>query len=185
MLDPYEERGPETEVEETERAGEMKASERRMLRAIALFKMAKAAALVAVGIGAMTLVDVDLTRVAGNWVARIGLGPGSQDVGRALLQAASVTSPHIKAVGVGSFVYAALFATEGIGLWLLKSWAEWMTIVLTSSLVPLEVWELVRRPGWLKLVILVVNVGLVGYLIWVVREERAGHKKEKVLEGEV
>lgn len=151
-----------------------------MLRAIALFKMAKAAALVAVGVGALKLVNVDLADVVGHWVARIGLAPGSHDIGRALLQAAAVTSPHIKAVGVGSFVYAGLFATEGIGLWLLKTWAEWMTIVLTSSLVPLEVWELVRRPGWVKLVVLVVNVALVGYLVWVVREERAGHGKEIV-----
>jgi uncharacterized membrane protein (DUF2068 family) len=161
----------------------MRPSERRMLRGIALFKMAKASALVILGIGALRLLNVDLADVVGHWVARIGLAPGSHDIGRALLQAAAITSPHIKAVGVGSFLYAGLFATEGIGLWLLKPWAEWMTIILTSSLVPFEVWELARRPGWVKLVVLLVNVGLVAYLVWVVRRDRTEHGKELVAPG--
>ncbi len=149
----------------------MNATQRRMVRWIAVFKMAKAVALLALGVTALKLVNVDLVATVAPWVAQMGLGPASRAVGRGLLQAASVTSTHIKAIGVGSLLYAALFATEGIGLWLLKPWAEWMTIVLTSSLVPLEVWELVKKPGWVKLVVLVVNVALVGYLIWVVKED--------------
>jgi uncharacterized membrane protein (DUF2068 family) len=105
-------------------------------------------------------------------VPRIGFGPGSRYVGRVLTEAAALTPNRIKDVGVGSFIYAGLFLTEGIGLWLLKRWAEWMTIVITSSLVPVEVWEIGRHPNVAKVVVLGINLALVGYLIYLVRKER-------------
>jgi uncharacterized membrane protein (DUF2068 family) len=56
------------------------------------------------------------------------------------------------------FLYAGLFATEGSGLLLRKRWAEYFTIVTTSGLIPLEVFELVRHFTVTKLVVLIVNV---------------------------
>jgi uncharacterized membrane protein (DUF2068 family) len=150
----------------------MKKTDRRMLRAIALFKLAKAALLIAVGVGALRLVHTDIAAMLEEWVPRLGFGPGSRYVGRLLVEAASWTPNRIRDVGVGSFIYAALFLTEGIGLWMLKRWAEWMTIVITSSLVPVEIYEIFRHPNVAKVVVLVINLGLVGYLIHQVREER-------------
>jgi uncharacterized membrane protein (DUF2068 family) len=150
----------------------MKKTDRRMLRAIALFKLAKAALLIAVGVAALRLVHTDIAGVLEEWVPRIGFGPGSRYVGRLLVEAAAWTPNRIRDVGVGSFIYAALFSTEGIGLWMLKRWAEWMTIVITSSLVPVEIYEIFRHPNVAKVVVLVINLGLVGYLIYQVREER-------------
>jgi uncharacterized membrane protein (DUF2068 family) len=143
-----------------------------MLRAIALFKLAKAALLIAVGVAALRLVHTDIARILEEWVPRIGFGPGSRYVGRLLVEAAAWTPNRIRDVAVGSFIYAALFLTEGIGLWMLKRWAEWMTIVITSSLVPVEIYEIFRHPNVAKVVLLVINLGLVGYLIYQVREER-------------
>lgn len=74
--------------------------------------------------------------------------------------------------GSRKFFYAALFLTEGLGLWFYKKWAEWMTIVLTSSLLPVEIWELIKHPNVVKVGVLVVNLLLVGYLIYLVRKER-------------
>ncbi|MGB9469685.1 MAG: DUF2127 domain-containing protein, partial [Candidatus Acidiferrum sp.] len=75
-------------------------------------------------------------------------------------------------VGAGSFLYAGLFLTEGLGLWFYKKWAEWMTILLTSSLLPVEIWEIFKHPNGWKVALLVVNLGLVAYLIYLVRKER-------------
>jgi uncharacterized membrane protein (DUF2068 family) len=63
----------------------------------------------------------------------------------------------------GTFLYAGLFATEGSGLLLRKRWAEYFTIVTTSGLIPLEVFELVRHFTVTKLVVLIVNVLIVCY----------------------
>jgi uncharacterized membrane protein (DUF2068 family) len=145
-----------------------------MVRAIGVFKLAKAALLLMVGLVALRLVHTDVTGVLEQWVPRLGIASGSWYVGRLLVEAAKLTPTRLIDVGVGSFIYAALFLTEGIGLWLLKRWAEWMTIVITSSLVPVEVWEIWRRPNVGKVLVLVINLALVGYLIWQVRKEEVG-----------
>ena len=81
-------------------------------------------------------------------------------------------SPHrIKELGLVSFVYAGLFLTEGLGLWFLKRWAEWFTVIITSSLVPVEVWEICRHPSAVKVVVLGINLAVVGYLVWRIRKE--------------
>jgi uncharacterized membrane protein (DUF2068 family) len=146
-------------------------SDKRMVRAIGVFKLAKAVLLLAVGVAALRLVHTDVVELLEKWVPRVGIGPGSRYVGRLLVEAAALTPSRIRDVSVGSFIYTALFLTEGIGLWLVKRWAEWMTIVITSSLVPVEVWEIWRRPNAAKVLVLVVNLALVGYLIWQVRKE--------------
>jgi uncharacterized membrane protein (DUF2068 family) len=68
--------------------------------------------------------------------------------------------------------YAAVFAIEGIGLWMQKRWAEWLTTIITASLIPLEVWELFFRPNFGKAAVLVANVAIVAYLVWHVLSKR-------------
>jgi uncharacterized membrane protein (DUF2068 family) len=69
------------------------------------------------------------------------------------------------AIGIVALVYAAIFATEGTGLWLRKHWAEWFTVIATGSLIPVEIYEVFHRFGWLKLGALIANVAIVLYLI--------------------
>lgn len=58
---------------------------------------------------------------------------------------------------------------EGGGLFYRKRWAEWLTVIATSLLIPLEVYELVRHPSLLKAGGVAVNVAIVIYLYRVVR----------------
>jgi uncharacterized membrane protein (DUF2068 family) len=60
---------------------------------------------------------------------------------------------------------------EGGGLFLRKRWAEWLTVVATTLLIPLELYELVRRPSALKGAGLIVNILIVLYLVRVVRRK--------------
>jgi uncharacterized membrane protein (DUF2068 family) len=149
----------------------MKSSDAKLIRLIAVFKLMKAVLLLAVGVGALRLLHADVTSVLEHWVVKLGLGPGSHDLGRALLKAAALTPNKIKDVVVGSFVYAGLFLTEGIGLWLLKRWAEWFTIILTSTLIPVEVYEVFRHANALRVLVLAINVALVVYLVHLVRNK--------------
>jgi uncharacterized membrane protein (DUF2068 family) len=152
----------------------MKASDSRLIRLIALFKLLKAILLIAVGVGALKLLHRDVASVLEHWVAMLGLDPGNQYVDRALEKAANLSPNKIKDLGVVSFIYAGLFLTEGIGLWLVKRWAEWFTVIITSSLVPFEVYEIYRHPTPIKILVLIINVAVVGYLLHRIRSERAG-----------
>ena len=75
-----------------------------------------------------------------------------------------------------SFNYAGLFLTEGVGLWLMKRWAEWFTIIITSSLVPVEIYELYHQPSATKIVVLIINVAVVIYLVYRIRTHKQGSK---------
>jgi len=151
----------------------MKTSDTKLLRLIAIFKLFKAAFLIAVGVGALRLVHTDVTTLLEKWAARFGLNPGSRYVGHFVLEAATLTPNRIKDLGVGSLLYAGLFLTEGIGLWLVKRWAVWFSAIITSSLVPLEVHEIYRHATSTKILVLVINIAVLGFLIYRIRSQRA------------
>ncbi|WP_233843486.1 DUF2127 domain-containing protein [Dyella sp. 2HG41-7] len=69
------------------------------------------------------------------------------------------------AIGIVALGYAAIFATEGIGLWLRKHWAEWFTVIATGSLIPVEIYEVFHKFNWLKLGALIGNIVIVVYLV--------------------
>jgi uncharacterized membrane protein (DUF2068 family) len=150
----------------------MKSADNLLVRLIALFKLLKAALLIAVGMSALHLLHKDVASVAEHWVRMLGLDPGNRYVDRALQKFADLTPQKIKSLGVVSFVYAGLFLIEGIGLWLVKRWAEWFSVIITTSLVPVEIYEIYRHPSALKCLVLILNIVVVGYLLYRIRNER-------------
>jgi uncharacterized membrane protein (DUF2068 family) len=148
-------------------------SKSRLMKLIALFKLLKASGLIVVGVVSLKLIHGDVAGALGHWLATLGLDPGNRFVDYALQRAADVSPNKIKDLGLGSLVYASLFLTEGIGLWLLKRWAVWFTVIITSSLVPLEVYELYRHPTLIKVLVLIINLAVVGYLLQRIRNERS------------
>ncbi len=152
----------------------MKSSDTRLLRLIAVFKLLKTVLLIVAGVGVLKLIHMDITNVLEHLVMKLGLDPGSRYVAEALQKADKLTPDRVMDIGIGSFIYAGLFLAEGIGLWLLKRWAEWFTAILTSTLVPVEVYELHRHPTALKVLVLIINLAIVGYLVYRIRDERSG-----------
>jgi uncharacterized membrane protein (DUF2068 family) len=146
-----------------------------MLRAIAIFKFAKAALLIALSLGAFRLLHKDVGAEAEHLVNAMRLDPGNRFVDKALTRASLISTTQIKQLGMGGLFYAALFFTEGTGLWLRKRWAEWMTVILTSTLVPVEIYEIWRHPTWIKVLVLSINVGIVIYLIYLIKAEKKSH----------
>lgn len=136
-----------------------------LLRTIAIFKFLKAASLLAAGIGALHLVNKDIGEYAENLVVKYHLNPGNHFVAHALARMSNVTPRRLHEIEAVAFVYAALFLLEGIGLWSLKRWGEWVTVVITGSLLPFEVYELWHRPSWSKTAVLILNALVFGYLV--------------------
>ena len=79
---------------------------------------------------------------------------------------------RLKELSVGTFIYAAIFFTEGIGLALRKRWAEYFTIITTSSLLPLEVYEIAKHVSAGKVFALLINLLVVAYLVRELRRTR-------------
>jgi uncharacterized membrane protein (DUF2068 family) len=150
----------------------VKASGRRSpLRIIGVFKLAKGLLLAAVALGALHLVHRDVAEVVFRFAGRLHLDPEGRLVEPALRRLSGVNPHAMFRFSLGALVYAALLLTEGIGLLMVQRWAEYLTIVITASLVPLEVYELARHPNVIRTTVLAVNLAIVIYLVVRVRRE--------------
>ncbi len=133
---------------------------------IGIFKLVKASLLLVVAVGAISLLDSNIREDATQFITHLS---GDSHF-RALRATTSLlglaTKGRIEMISIGSFFYAALFATEGIGLLMQKRWAEYFTCIVTGSFIPLEIYEIARHPDTFKIALLAVNVAIVVYLIW-------------------
>jgi uncharacterized membrane protein (DUF2068 family) len=132
---------------------------------IALFKLLKGALLMAAGIGVLRLMHKDVAEVAQHWIGMLRIDPDNRFIHTLLAKLWSVDDRTLKRVSAGTFCYAALFLTEGTGLLLGKRWAKYLTIIVTGSFLPIEVYELVRDASILKMVAILLNAAIVVYLV--------------------
>src|SRR5271163_1953962 len=143
-----------------------------VLRTIALYKIVKVVLLLAVAYGELRLRDASLAAKLLSWAQARPYGLEHRIVTQLLEWFGGLSVSRIHALRIVTLVYAAVFAVEGIGLWMKKRWAEWLTTIITASLIPLEAWEIFFRPTIGKALILVANVAVVAYLAWHVQSRR-------------
>src|SRR5277367_6593054 len=142
-----------------------------VLRTIALYKIVKVILLLAVAYGELRLRDASLAAKLLSWAQERPYGLEHRIVTQLLEWFSGLSVPRINALRIVTLVYAAVFAVEGVGLWMRKRWAEWMTTIITASLIPLEIWEMFFRPSLGNAVVIVANVAIVATLIWHVRSK--------------
>jgi uncharacterized membrane protein (DUF2068 family) len=154
-------------------AGKIKGS--RGLLLIAAFKLIKGLALLALAIGALKMLHKDVAAEIAQWIDALRVDPHNHFIQMLLEKLGMVDDRKLKALSIGTFFYSALFLTEGVGLALRKRWAEYLTIVSTASLLPLEVYEIVKHSSAAKIVVLLANIAIVVYLVLEVRRTRNLH----------
>jgi uncharacterized membrane protein (DUF2068 family) len=140
-----------------------------VLRTIALYKLVKVLLLLAVAYGELRLRDASLAAKLLSWAQAQPYGLEHRIVTQLLEWFSGLSVSRIHALRMVTLAYATVFAVEGIGLWMQKRWAEWLTTIITASLIPLEAWEIFYRPTIGKILILLANVAVVAYLVWHVR----------------
>lgn len=143
----------------------------RALLAIAFFKFVKGAALLALAFGAISLFHKDVAAEVEHWLDQLRIDPDNRYIATALNKLQLIHTKELKELSTLGAGYAALFLTEGTGLLFRKRWAEWLTIIATSSFMPLEVYQLIQEFTPLRLVVLLVNGAVVLFLIYRVREK--------------
>src|SRR5260370_20241314 len=113
-----------------------------VLRTIAVYKLVKVLLLLALAYGEVRLSDASLAAKLVTWASARPLGLEHDVATRFLEWFSGLSESRLHALRIVTLAYAAMFATEGIGLWMPKRWAEWPTLITTGSLVPLGGWVL-------------------------------------------
>lgn len=131
---------------------------------IGLFKLVKGVSLLIVGFGLLRLLHRDVAEVTQHWIEVLRVDPENRFIHRALMKVFNVTPKQLKELSAGTFLYAAIFLTEGTGLLARKHWAEYMTLISTGLFIPLEIYEIQRHFTMVKLGVTVVNALIVWYL---------------------
>src|SRR5437868_788454 len=161
------------ELIHTEEQGEHPAgSHDRGLLLIGLFKLAKAIFFFGVGVGAIHLLHKDLEDEVMRLALKLRFDPESRFVSLLLDKVDLIDAHRLRQISVATFGYSALALTEGVGLLLEKVWAEYLTLILTISFLPWELYELVRRPDWFRLSLLLINLAVLWYLVWLLRRKK-------------
>jgi uncharacterized membrane protein (DUF2068 family) len=144
----------------------------RGLWLIAAFKLVKGLGLLILAIGVLKLLHKDVAAEVERWINLLRFDPHNHYVERLLAKLGRIDERRLEELSIGTFFYSALFLTEGVGLALRKRWAEYLTIVSTASLLPLEIYEIARRVTTARIVLLLINITVVVYLVIEVRRTR-------------
>ncbi len=156
----------------------------RWLVLIGVLKLFKALLFILLGVGALRLLHKDLVDVLTRLIIGLRFDPEGHFVNLVLEKVALISPHRLRQISIAIFCYAALDIVEGAGLALEKTWAEYLTLVLTASFLPWELFEIIRHVTWLKIVLQVLNTLVVVYLIFHVqnqirtRESRAARPKD-------
>lgn len=144
----------------------------RGLLLIGGFKLIEAVFFCLVGVGAFHYVHRDLFDVAVQLATKLRMDPDGRLVSWVLDHIDVITAHRLKQIGIATFFYAGLRIAEGAGLVMEKLWAEYLTIGVTTIFLPWEVYEIVRRPDWIRVGVLVINLMVLAYLVWSLRRRQ-------------
>ncbi len=139
------------------------------IKVIIVERIAKAVVLVALGIGLLVAGQKGWLDAWANYAEdQLNLSVGRSIILELLLRALVYIGAfnHITLLAFSAIVYAALEATEGVGLAMRRRWAEYLTVIATGILIPYEAYEVILHPTLVKVGALLLNLAVVGYLAY-------------------
>ncbi len=144
-----------------------------VLRLIAGFKLVKALIFIALGLGLLSFYRPSFLAYLYRLADELPYLVEQHALREAIAFLSGLSPTRIQLLATATFLYATLFLVECYGLWRGRYWAEWLTVIATSSLIPFEIYELVRHPTLNKVGIIVANVAILAYLTRQVWREHA------------
>jgi uncharacterized membrane protein (DUF2068 family) len=139
---------------------------------VAFFEAAKGALILLAGFGLLALVHRDLPHLANQVVLWFHLNP-ARHYPRVFIEAADkATEARLWLLAGAAFLGAVFEFVEAYGLWRERRWAGWFAAVTGALYLPLEVVALSRSIRCVKLVILLLNLGIVAFMTWTLWRSR-------------
>ncbi|MDD2582135.1 MAG: DUF2127 domain-containing protein [Desulfuromonadaceae bacterium] len=144
----------------------------RGLHVVAIFEGAKGLLVLLVGFELLSFIHRDIHEAAMRLVEHIHLNPASHYPRIFLDLSEHINDTRLWSMAIAAAMYSFVRMVEAVGLWLRKAWAEWFGVLTGGMYIPLEIYEVTRTVSWPKVTVLVVNVVVVSYLLFVLIEDR-------------
>ncbi len=142
------------------------------LHVVALFEGAKGLLVLLVGFELLTHIHKDIHEAAMHLVKHLHLNPASHYPRIFLDLTEHIDDTKLWSMALAAAIYSILRMIEATGLWLRKTWAEWFAILTASMYIPVEIYEVVTKVSWARITVLVINLGVLSYLLFVLIKER-------------
>ena len=136
-----------------------------MLRLIAVFKLLEGLLILVLAVGVLKLLHHDVAGLASEWITALRIDPHNEYIHWLLAKLGVLDDHRLKQISAGSFIYAAVRLTEGVGLLFRQRWAEYLIVIATGLLIPVEVSEIVRHASAAKILVFAINVAVMWYLV--------------------
>lgn len=148
-------------VQEHEHNAQLKA-----LRAVASLEFLKGIVVLLAGCGVLSLMHRDVWGVADSLLGFLHISPDHRYAQIFLNWADDVTDTKLLMIACGAFAYSVLRFFEAYGLWRARPWAEWLAMISGAVYVPFEVFDLVHKPTLIRGSILLINLVVVAYMVY-------------------
>lgn len=160
------------------RAGDPRRT-RLVIRVIAVERSLRGVLLLAAGIYLLFHLNTDFGRVAERVVRSIDIDPHQHFFDRIITRLHHLHEHTLRIAGIAALGYGGLELVEGVGLWLDQLWAEYLTVIATSLLIPFELYELATRPSLWKAGGILVNALIVFYLARALRRRITAARSDR------
>jgi len=147
-------------------------SHARGLHAVALFEGAKGLLVLLVGFELLTYLHKDISEAAMHLVKSLHLNPASHYPRIFLDLTDHIDDTRLWSMALAAAMYFVVRMIEAVGLWLRKTWAEWFAVLTGGMYIPIEIYEVAIKVSWPRVTVLVVNLGVISYLLFVLIKER-------------
>src|ERR1035437_1826979 len=154
------------------------------VRTVATVEFTKGILVVLAGMGVLSMRHKDIVGVAESLLEFLHVNAHHHHYlfGVFIHLAYRISDVRLWKVAVVVAVYVTLRFVEAYGLWYVRPWGEWLAFGLGAIYVPFEAVDLLRHPTWFRLLIIVVNVGMMIYIMMI---SGGGGKKRDTSGGSV
>jgi uncharacterized membrane protein (DUF2068 family) len=146
------------------------------LEVIAAFKFVQAALIFATGLGILGLLDPAWAAATSRWLGQLALDAEHRLIGawaaQALPYVKDAAPTRLVSIATGALLYAIVILVEGVGLWRCRRWAEYLTIIVTASFLPVEMFAIWHRLTTVRVLVFVFNALVIVFLVWQLRATR-------------
>lgn len=144
----------------------------RGVRTVATIELAKGLIVVLAGMGLLSMRHRDIWGIAESFLEFLHVNPHHHYVGVFIDLVYRVSDVRLWKIATVACAYAGLRFVEAYGLWYALPWAEWMALISGAIYIPFEAADLIHKPTWFRLLVLIINLVVVLYMLHLRLEAR-------------